>query len=244
MLRAKLLVALSVFPCFCADRAAVEWPVWGGDPGSAHYSSLTDINTKNVSQLRQAWVWKTGETAFQEYGTRPGMFENTPVMIDNIVYVTSPYNKVVALDAQKGTVLWSYDPKSYVDGQPANGTGYVHRGIALWRDTKNDKQTRIFLNTRYRLISLDAKTGQPDKTFGDNGVVDLSQGLVWQINKMHYSETSPPVIYKDLVIVGNGVGDRLSYKNDPPGDVRAFNARTGKQVVELSHHPASRRIRN
>ena len=163
----------------------------------------------------------------KEYGTRPGMFENTPVMIDGVLYVTSPYNKVVALDADKGTVLWSYDPKAYVDGPPANGTGYVHRGIAAWRD---GNKLRIFLNTRYRLLSLDAKTGQPVNSFGDNGVVDLSQGLVWPINKMHYTETSPPVVYKDLVIVGNGVGDRLMYKNDPPGDVRAFDARTGKRV--------------
>jgi quinoprotein glucose dehydrogenase len=135
----------------------------------------------------------------------------------------------VALDAESGAELWAYDPKSYVDGQPPNGTGYVHRGIALWRDSRDGK-LRIFLNTRYRLISIDAKTGKPDSSFGDNGVVDLSQGLVWQINKMHYTETSPPVVYKDLVIVGNGVGDRLMYRNDPPGDVRAFNARTGKRV--------------
>jgi quinoprotein glucose dehydrogenase len=208
----------------------MDWPVWGGDPGSTHYSELADINTGNVSQLKQAWVWKTGEKALEEYGTRPGMFENTPVMVDNVVYVTTPYNKVVALDPEKGSVLWSYDPKSYVDGQPANGTGYVHRGIAIWRDAGAGNQARIFLNTRYRLISLDAKTGLPVASFGDNGVADLSQGLVWQINKMHYSETSPPVVYKDLVIVGNGVGDRLTYKNDPPGDVRAFDARTGKQV--------------
>jgi quinoprotein glucose dehydrogenase len=213
-----------------ADRAPVDWAFWGGDPGSAHYSKLADINTANVAQLRQAWIWKTGEMELKEYGTRPGMFENTPVVIDNVMYVTTPYNKVVALDSEKGTVLWSYDPKSYVDGQPANGTGYVHRGISIWRDARAGNQSRIFLNTRYRLISLDAKTGQPVNTFGDNGVVDLSQGLVWQINKMHYTETSPSVVFKDLVIVGNGVGDRLMYKNDPPGDVRAFDARTGKRA--------------
>ena len=220
----------ATFMMISADRAPVDWPFWGGDPGSAHYSKLADINTGNVAQLRQAWLWKTGETELKEYGTRPGMFENTPVVIENVMYVTTPYNKVIALDSEKGTVLWSYDPKSYVDGQPPNGTGYVHRGISIWRDARAGNQPRIFLNTRYRLISLDAKTGQPVNTFGDNGVVDLSQGLVWQINKMHYTETSPPVVYKDLVIVGNGVGDRLAYKNDPPGDVRAFDARTGKRV--------------
>jgi len=229
--RSRLTPAAAAFAAMLigisADRAPVDWAFWGGDPGSAHYSKLADINTGNIMHLRQAWVWKTGETELKEYGARPGMFENTPVVIDNVMYVTSPYNKVVALDQDKGTVLWSYDPKSYVDGQPANGTGYVHRGIAIWRA---GNQSRIFLNTRYRLISLDARTGQPVNTFGDNGVVDLSQGLVWQINKMHYTETSPPVVYKDLVIVGNGVGDRLMYKNDPPGDVRAFDARTGKRV--------------
>jgi quinoprotein glucose dehydrogenase len=224
------LAAGAFFICTSADRAPVDWAYWGGDPGGAHYSALADINTGNVAGLRQAWVWKTGETALTEYGTRPGIFENTPLMIDHVLYATTPYNKVVALDPDTGAELWSYDPKSYVDGQPPNGTGYVHRGIAVWRDARDGGKMRIFLNTRYRLISLDAKTGKPVNSFGDNGVVDLSQGLVWQINKMHYTETSPAVVYKDLVIVGNGVGDRLMYKNDPPGDVRAFDVRTGKRV--------------
>jgi quinoprotein glucose dehydrogenase len=236
-----MLPLVCAFAGFSAERPPVDWPVWGGDLGSTHYAALADINTKNVSQLKEAWVWKTGETPLEEYGTRPGMFEDTPVMLDNVVYVTTPYNKVVALDPAKGTVIWSYNPKSYVDGQPANGTGYVHRGIAIWR---NAKEGRVFLNTRYRLISLDAKTGQPVKSFGDNGVVDLSQGLVWQINKMHYSETSPPVVYKDLVIIGNGVGDRLTYKNDPPGDVRAFNVHTGKQLWSFHTIPQKGEVGN
>ncbi len=102
----------AVIVCISADRAPVDWAVWGGDAGSTHYSRLTDITTENVSQLRQAWIWKTGETELKQYGTRPGMFENTPVVIDGVMYVTTPYNKVVALDAEKGAVLWSYDPKS------------------------------------------------------------------------------------------------------------------------------------
>jgi quinoprotein glucose dehydrogenase len=206
----------------------VGWAFWGGDSGGGHYSPLPDINTGNVAKLRLAWVWKTGETELNEYGTRPGVFENTPLMIDGVMYLSTPYNRVVALNPETGAEIWSYDPKSYVDGQPPNGSGYIHRGIAYWRDSRGN--ARIFLNTRYRLVSLGAKTGKPDRAFGDNGVVDLSQGLVWQINKMHYTETSPPVVYKDLVILGNGVGDRLMYKNDPPGDVRAFDARTGKRV--------------
>ena len=242
-MRRAVLVAAAVFGCLSADRGPVEWASWGGDPGGTHYSTLAEINTANVAQLRPAWIWKTGETELKEYGTRPGMFENTPVMIDDVLYVTTPYNRVVALNAETGAELWSYDPKAYVDGQPANGTGFVHRGIAVWRDARDGNKLRIFLNTRYRLISIDAKTGQAGDVFGDNGVVDLSQGLVWPINKMHYTNTSPPVVYKDLVIVGNGVGDRLVYKNDPPGDVRAFDVRTGKQVWTLPHDSAGRRIR-
>jgi quinoprotein glucose dehydrogenase len=249
--RIAVVIIAGLF-CLSADRAPVGWSVWGGDQGGTHYSTLADINTSNVSRLRQAWTWKTGEAELKEYGTRPGMFENTPLMVDNVMYVTTPYNRVVALDPETGAEMWSYDPKSYVDGQPPNGTGYVHRGIAAWRDRggnarpdgRASSQERIFLNTRYRLISIDAKTGKPVLSFGDNGVVDLGQGLVWPINKMHYTETSPPVVYKDLVIVGNGVGDRLSYKNDPPGDVRAFDARTGKRVWSFHTVPQAGELGN
>jgi quinoprotein glucose dehydrogenase len=220
---AALLCAAALF----AEGSQVEWPFYGGDQGGMKYSELAGVNTKNVTRLRLAWTWKTGEVPLPQFNTRPGMFENTPLMIDGVLYLSTPYNKVVALDAETGRQLWSYDPKTYEDGQPPNGTGYVHRGVAAWHDAG---KLRIFLNTRYRLICLDAKSGQLVPSFGKQGVVDLSQGLIWPINKLHYTETSPPVVYKDLVIVGNGVGDRLVYRNDPPGDVRAFDARTGKQI--------------
>jgi quinoprotein glucose dehydrogenase len=210
-----------------AAGAMVEWPFQAGDPGSTHYSSLADINRDNVARMSLAWEWKTGEDVLEQYGTRPGMFEATPLMIDNVLYLSTPYHRVVALDAETGSEIWSYDPRSYEDGQPPNGTGYVHRGVAAWREGSD---FRIFLNTRYRLIALDGKTGTPIDSFGDHGIVDLSNGLIWKINKLHYTNTSPPVIYKNLVILGNGVGDRLVYHNDPPGDVRAFDVRTGRQV--------------
>ncbi|HEV2274193.1 MAG TPA: pyrroloquinoline quinone-dependent dehydrogenase [Acidobacteriaceae bacterium] len=209
------------------ERGMVQWPFYGGDQGGMKYSRLTDINPGNVSRLGIAWTWKTGEAPLEKYGTRPGMFEVTPLMIDDVLYLSTPYNKVVALKAGTGEILWSYDPKAYEMGQPANGTGYVHRGVAAWRD---GGKLRIFMNSRYRLICLDAVTGRPVDSFGEQGVVDLSQGLVWPINKLHYTETSPPVVYGDVVIVGNGVGDRLVYRNDPPGDVRGFDAHTGKQL--------------
>jgi quinoprotein glucose dehydrogenase len=210
-----------------AGDRAVEWPFYSGDQAATNYSPLTQINEQNVSHLRVAWTWKTDETNLKQFGTRPGAFENTPLMIDNVLYVITPYNQVVALSPETGMQLWKFDPKSYVEGQPTNGMGFTHRGIAAWR---NGKLLRLFLNTRYRLICLDAKTGRPVDTFGQNGTVDLSQGLIWPIKKLDYTQTSPPVVYGNLVILGSVIGDRLVYHNDPPGEVRAFDVHTGRQV--------------
>src|SRR5260370_1035945 len=111
-----------------------DWPVYGGDPGGTKFSTLTDINHDTVARLRIAWEWSTGEGVREQFGTRPGNFQTTPLMIDNVLYLSTPYNRVVALDAETGAELWSYDPKAYEDGQPPNGTGFVHRGVAAWRD--------------------------------------------------------------------------------------------------------------
>ena len=225
--------------------AEQDWPFYGGDQGGTKHSPLADITRDNVARLGPAWEWATHEKALAEFGTRPGAFEVTPLMIDNVLYLSTPYNRVVALNAENGAELWSYDPKAYEDGQPPNGTGYVHRGVAAWRDSQSkDRKLRIFLNSRYRLICLDAASGKPVPTFGDGGVLDISRGLIWEINKKHYTNTSPPVVYKDLVIVGNGVGDRLVYKNDPPGDVRAFDARTGKRVWSFHTIPQQGELGN
>jgi quinoprotein glucose dehydrogenase len=212
-----------------------QWPHYAGDLAATHYSPLDQITTSNVGQLKIAWEWMPGDKALPEFGTRPGAFQNTPLMIDGVLYVSTPYNVVAAIEATTGKELWRYDPKAYEDGQPPNGTGFAHRGVAVWRDPStglgaSGGKLRIFLNSRYRLIQLDAETGKPVEGFGKDGIVDLSEGLVWAINKKHYTNTSPPIVYKDLVILGNGVGDRLMYKHDPPGDVRAFHARTGKLV--------------
>lgn len=219
---------------FAAHLAAQQWPHYAGDQAASHYSPLDQITTANVSRLTVAWEWKPNEKALPQFGTRPGAFQNTPLVIDGVMYVSTPYNQVAALDPTTGKELWRYDPKAYEDGQPPNGQGFAHRGVVAWRDKG---ELRIFLNARYKLIQLDAKTGTPVASFGRDGVVDLSEGLVWAINKKHYTNTSPPIVYKDLIIVGNGVGDRLTYKNDPPGDVRAFHARTGKLVWKFNTIP-------
>jgi quinoprotein glucose dehydrogenase len=212
-----------------------EWPVFAADQAATHYSPLEDITAENVSRLQMAWEWKPAEDA-KPNGARPGNFQNTPLMIDNVLYVSTPFNRVAALDAETGAALWTYDPNATELGQPPNGTGFVHRGLAAWRDGAN---LRIFLNSRAKLIALDAKTGEPIHTFGEHGVVDLTKGLRWPVDPARYTNTSPPVVYKNLVILGNGVGDRLTYKQDPPGDVRAFDARTGKQVWSFHTVPGA-----
>src|SRR5215813_8812854 len=226
--RNKYAVALIVC-AIAAGQSAREWPYYGGDQAGTKYAPLDQINRGNAARLKLAWEWKTGETALGEFKTRPGMFEATPLMIGGVLYLSTSYNRVVALDAETGREIWAYDPKAYADGQVPNGTGFVHRGVACWRDSKAGK-TRILMNSRYRLIELDAETGTPVREFGDNGVVNLVAGLRWETDPKNYTNTSPPMVYKDLVIVGNGVADRLVYPKDPPGDVRAFDARTGRLV--------------
>src|SRR6185436_5466319 len=154
--------------------AGNEWPFYGGDLGATKYSTLADINRGNVASLTRAWEWATGETPRSESRARPGNFQATPLMIGDTLFLSTSYNRVVALDANTGRELWAYDPKAYLAGQPPNGTGFVHRGVATWTD---GRQRRIFMNSRWNLVALDAATGQPIKEFGDTGVVALTREL-------------------------------------------------------------------
>ena len=235
MRRCRVLLAFVTLVASAGGLAAAaapadqDWPYYGGDPGAMHYSPLADIHAGNVARLKLAWQWQTGEQPLAEHGTSPGAFEATPLVADGVMYLSTPYNRVVALDAASGRELWAYDPQAYRDGQVPNGTGFVHRGVALWRDSRSGA-LRVLMNSRYRLIELDARTGRPVAGFGDGGVVNLLDGLQWPVDPKHYTNTSPPVVYRDLVIVGNGVADKLIYRRDPPGDVRAYDLRSGRQV--------------
>ncbi len=240
VLRVAIIVMLCVASRLPAQVARGEWPVYGGDAGASKYSSLSDINRANVAQLKQAWRWKVGESAIAASDTtlaaRPGNFQATPLMIGDTLFFSTPFNRVVAMDATTGTPFWIYDPKAYRAGQPSNGTGFVHRGVATWSD---GTRRVIFMNSRWNLIAIDASSGTLIRTFGDTGVVDLTAQLRRPVVKRHYTNTSPPVVYGNLVIVGNGVGDRLRYPNDPPGDVQAFDVRTGKRIWSFHTIPDS-----
>jgi quinoprotein glucose dehydrogenase len=236
MAAAFIGASLAVFAGQERDSARqTEWLYYGGDPGGARYSTLTDINTENIQKLQIAWQWKHWETPLDEYGTVPGFFEATPLMIDGVLYVTTPYNSISALDAETGKELWRFDGEAYKLGQLLSASGWKLRGTAFWRD---GGKLRIMLNSRHRLFSLDAQTGKPDPSFGNGGQVSLTDGLPRIGDIRHVSQSSPPVVYKDLVIVGSQVPDRVQIQ-DPAGYIQAFNARTGKREWFLPVVPQS-----
>jgi quinoprotein glucose dehydrogenase len=230
----SLLLLLAMSATATAQR--VDWPAYGSDGGATKYSAARLITRENVARLAPAWEWTTDEVPMRDKGVRPGAFQVTPLVIRDTMYLSTSYNRVVALDANTGKLIWSYDPQAYDAGQPPNGTGFVHRGVAMWTDGRT---RRILMNSRWKLIALDAATGKPIPSFGDSGVVDLLAGISRPVNRLHYTQTSPPVVWDSLIIVGNGVADRLVYPGDPPGDVQAFNVRTGKRVWRWSGIPLS-----
>ena len=221
------------------SRSSVDWPSYGNDAGGLKYSALTDINRDNVSRLAIAFTWLANEKSIPasdgQKPARPGQFQATPLAIHDTLFFSTPFNRVIALDARDGRELWAYDPQPWKTyGQPSNGTGFVHRGVATWSD---GPERRVFINSRWRLIALDATTGKPIANFGTNGEVDLTANLSRPVRKEHYTNTSPPVVWGNLVMVGNGVGDRLVYKGDPPGDIQAFDVRTGKRAWRFKTVP-------
>ena len=222
-----------------AQSRATDWPAYGNDAGGLKYSPLAIINRDNVGTLRVAFTWSANEqpiaAANGQKAARPGQFQATPLAINDTLYLSTAFNRVIALDAASGRELWAYDPQPWKTyGQPSNGTGFVHRGVAIW---SGNKERRVFINSRWRLIALDAATGHIIPTFGNDGEVDLTAQLSRAVRKEHYTNTSPPVVWGNLVIVGNGVGDRLVYRGDPPGDIQAFDVITGKRVWRFQTIP-------
>ena len=156
-----LVATLCVLVASPAAAQTVPWPVYGGDAGATKFSPAGQIDRTNVARLAPAWEWRVGERAIPQTDStkaaRPGAFQATPLMIGDTLFLSTPFNRVVALDAKTGREYWAYDPGAYRYGQPSNGTGLVHRGVAQWSD---GHQRRIFMNSRWRLIALDAATGR------------------------------------------------------------------------------------
>jgi len=212
-----------------ATDARGEWPVYGGDPGGARFSPLAQIDRHNVSRLKVAWTFRTGDVATHKNAATESSFEATPLVVDGTMYLSTPFGRVIALDPERGTPKWSFDPKVDI----AKGYGdFTSRGVSTWRDpTRHDGAScarRIFVATiDARLIALDAATGKPCADFGSRGTVNLRTGIRNGIEHFaEYEETSPPAVVHDLVIVGSGIADNQSV-TEPSGVVRAFDARTG-----------------
>ena len=203
----------------------IEWPYVGGDQSHTKFSPATQITPANVDELEVAWTWEPNEMPLPEYGTRPGSFETTPLMIDNVLYLSTMYTRVVALDAETGRELWAFDPRAYETGSAgASPGGYKHRGVAVHGEGDD---MRVFINSRVSLHALDAQTGTPISGLRQReGRVALTEGFPNPVTaRTMFDQTSPPVIFEDLVIVGSRVPDRIQRRFDTPGSVQAFDVR-------------------
>ena len=152
-------------------------------------------------------------------------FESTPIVIDGVLYFSTPSNRVIALDAESGQEIWQFDPQA---GRAGPRQFFQHRGVTYWQSKAGDDRRILYGTFDGRLIALDAKTGKPCREFGKDGTVDLRVGVADAYPGAEYSVTSPPAIYQDLVITGAAVPEYPS--KGPSGEVRAFDVRSGKLV--------------
>ncbi len=222
-------VALITTAVACAQEPAVTagWPFVGSDQAHTKYSASEDITAANVGELEIVWKWEPNEAPIEAYGTRPSSFQATPILVGNVLYLSTMYTRVAAIDAETGTQLWTFDPKAYEGGPIGAGpSGFKHRGVAWWSDGDN---ARVFLNSRDRLYAIDAATGELDADFGGGGSVLLTEGHGREVSRHEFDQTSPPVVFEDLVIVGSRVPDGVQRRFDPPGTVQAFDVRTGER---------------
>ncbi|MFC0774816.1 pyrroloquinoline quinone-dependent dehydrogenase [Terrimonas alba] len=207
--------------------AGGQWTNYANDPGGMRYSPARQVNTTNVKTLKPAWTYQSGELKTYE-GTNIGAkaaFEATPLMIDGVLYFSTPGNRVIAIDGATGKELWVYDPKVNLKGDYSEVTS---RGVSKWINSNrkpgdNDYMRILSATIDGRLIALDASTGKPVEGFGKNGIVDLKKGVgAIQV-------TSPAAVINDLIVIGSAMGDntRIDF---PPGVVRAYHARNGKLV--------------
>jgi quinoprotein glucose dehydrogenase len=189
----------------------LDWPVYGGALEGGHYSPLAPINKSNVKQLQVAWTFDTEET---------GGLQTSPIVVNGVLYGLSPSQKIFALDAATGKLIWKYDT-GIVGTQPDRGLAYWSSGKE--RGEKEDR--RLFVGVMNFVYALDAETGQPIATFGDHGRIDLRQDLGLDPATTSIVLTSPVLVYKDLFFVGGREPETLPA---PPGDIRAYDARNGK----------------
>jgi quinoprotein glucose dehydrogenase len=185
-----------------------DWSVYGGDPQNDHYSPLAQIGRDNVKDLRAAWEYDTGET---------GGLESSPLIVDGVLYGITPSQKIFALDAATGKLRWKFD--SGIPGTQPD------RGLAYWSNPSDGAEKRVLVAVMNFVYALDATTGKPIPTFGKRGRIDLREILGRDSKTQWTPLTSPGIVCQDLLIVGARNPETLPA---PPGDVRAYDVRTGK----------------
>jgi quinoprotein glucose dehydrogenase len=229
ILRLFLVLALLPMPVIAQQGVTNgQWPAYGGDLGSTKYSPLDQIDAGNADRVSVVWQWNSPDNALSTDNSDliAAAFKATPIMVDGVLYIRTSLSVVAAIDAVTGEELWTFDPKSYEAGRPTN-LGFNSRGVAHWA---GGAESRIFLATGdSRLWALDAGTGEPITGFGSDGSIDLTGGLRREVPGRAYQVMSPPLVIGDVVVVGSSVFDGPRYMTAPPGDVRAFDVRTGEQ---------------
>jgi quinoprotein glucose dehydrogenase len=218
---------------FFATPVLADWPYYGGDAASTKFAPYDQIHAGNIDSLRIVWRWRlphaqTEEAEEEDSGIGgSGLFKSTPIVVDGVLYTSTPFAQVAALDAASGEQLWLFDPKAWQNG---NNMSSLHRGVAYWRE---GKQARVFVGTAAdTLYSLDARTGKPDPAFGQQGRVDLTKGLARDPDPDRYALISPPTVCRDVVVVGSTIEDWHDGTSptpySSPGDVRGYDVRTGE----------------
>ncbi|MEP7251779.1 MAG: PQQ-binding-like beta-propeller repeat protein [Ginsengibacter sp.] len=210
-----IVIACSILICASCKHKNNTWTSYKADAASSSYSPLSQVNGDNVKQLKLAWTFNPDDAADT---LRFGASQSNPIIIDGVMYTASARHRIYAIDAVTGKKIWSFDP---FDGGPGGGS---FRGVTWWSDG-NDK--RILFTGGDNLFALDATTGKPVTSFGTNGKVSMNVGIRDDSSLISVKPTSPGIIYKDLLIIGNEVSELYGAQ---PGYVRAYNVRTGKLV--------------
>jgi quinoprotein glucose dehydrogenase len=206
--------------------ALEEWPTYGHDYGDTRYSPLKQITTANVTQLKPVWTYHMRTADRASRGFAPS--QNTPIVVKGVMYVSTPYGRVVALDAESGRQLWAYQVPG--SDQPAT------RGVSYWPGGGKSGPEIVFGTRGGLLIALHAESGAPVKTFGKDGVLDLHSDAVMQgFPDAALGVTSAPAIYKDLIITGSRTQE--TPQQGASGQVRAFDVRTGREVWHFNGVP-------
>ena len=232
VLRASVILSLLTG---AAAAQSGDWPVFGHDAGGTRFSPLTQIDRSNVARLKQAWVFHTGDIDASHDGPRSG-FETTPLVVNGTMYLTTPFNRIIALDSVTGSQRWAYDPHIARGSDAWYGDGLINRGVAVWSGntgiTGHDCSMRIFESTLdARLVAVDAATGKPCSDFGTNGEVSLRDVPRYHIGDYHM--TSAPTVIDDVVVVGSAIDDNDSV-DMPDGVVRAFDVRTKVELASAA----------